>query len=475
MRLTFLGAAGTVTGSKYLLEAGETRILIDCGLYQGIKSLRNRNWREWEPDPSSLDAVVLTHAHIDHSGLLPALARDGFEGPIHATPPTIDLSEIMLPDAAHIQEEDARYANRKGFSRHHPALPLYTQADAEKCLQLFRAAPIDEPIQIGDLRIRMRRAGHILGAASVEVSHADRTILFSGDLGRRDDLLMLPPDGPESPDFIVVESTYGDRKHSTEDPVESIAQILDETLHRGGILLIPSFAVGRTQTLLYCLHQIFERKLAARVPVYVNSPMATSVTDLFRRSPSEHRLVEDECEEVCSVAQFVRSVDESRDLGERRDPMVIISASGMATGGRVLHHLKALAPDSRNTILLAGFQAAGTRGDALARGAETIKMHGVRVPVRAQIRQLDVLSAHADQDGLIDWLAQTKRPPQQVFVTHGEPVPADTIRQLTQERLGFSACVPDLGESIELGRSGANPKNPPRASNRSRSSASRPG
>jgi len=475
MRLTFLGAAGTVTGSKYLLEAGETRILIDCGLYQGVKSLRNRNWRGWEPDPSSLDAVVLTHAHIDHSGLLPALARDGFDGPIHATPPTIDLSEIMLPDAAHIQEEDARYANRKGFSRHHPALPLYTQADAEQCLQLFRAAPIDEPIQIGDVRIRMRRAGHILGAASVEVSHDDRTILFSGDLGRRDDLLMLPPVGPESPDFIVVESTYGDRNHSTEDPVESIAKILDETLHRGGILLIPSFAVGRTQTLLYCLHQIFERKLAARVPVYVNSPMATSVTDLFRRSPSEHRLDGDECEAVCSVAQFVRSVDESRDLGERRDPMVIISASGMATGGRVLHHLKALAPDSRNTILLAGFQAAGTRGDALARGAETIKMHGVRVPVRAQIRQLDVLSAHADQDGIIDWLAQTKRPPQQVFVTHGEPVPADTIRQLTQERLGFSACVPDLGDSIELGRSDPSPKNPPRASNRSRSSASRPG
>lgn len=451
MRLTFLGAAGTVTGSKYLLESGKTRILVDCGLYQGVKSLRNRNWRKWDPDPSSLDAVVLTHAHIDHSGLLPALARDGFEGPIHATPPSIDLSEIMLPDAAHIQEEDARYANRKGFSRHHPALPLYTQADAEECLQLFRAAPVDEPFQAGDFQIRMRRAGHILGAASVEVSHGGRKILFSGDLGRRDDLLMLPPVAPDSPDFIVVESTYGDRNHSTEDPVESIAQILDETLDRRGILLIPSFAVGRTQTLLYCLHQIFQRKLAKRVPVYVNSPMATSVTDLFRRSPSEHRLTEDECEEVCSVAQFVRSVDESRELGDRRDPMVIISASGMATGGRVLHHLKALAPDSRNTILLAGFQAAGTRGDALARGAETLKMHGVRVPVRAQVRQLDVLSAHADQNGILDWLAATKHPPQQVYVTHGEPVPADTIRQLTQERLGFSACVPDLGDSVELG------------------------
>jgi metallo-beta-lactamase family protein len=473
MRLTFLGAAGTVTGSKYLLETDETRILIDCGLYQGLKSLRNRNWRKWEPAPSNLDAVVLTHAHIDHSGLLPALARDGFEGPIYATRPSIDLSQIMLPDAAHIQEEDAMYANRKGFSRHHPALPLYTQADAEKCLQLFHATPLDEPIQIGDLRIRLRRAGHILGAASVEVAHRGRTILFSGDLGRRDDLLMLPPVPPESPDYIVVESTYGDRNHSTEDPVETIAQILDETIDRRGILLIPSFAVGRTQTLLYCLHQIFRRKLAPRVPVYVNSPMATSVTDLFRRSISEHRLARDKCEEVCRVAQFIRSVDESRELSERRDPMVIISASGMATGGRILHHLKALAPDSRNTILLAGFQAAGTRGDALARGVDSLKMHGVRVPVRARVRQLDVLSAHADQNGIIDWLAQTARPPKEVFVTHGEPVPADTIRQLTQERLGFSARVPDLGESVELGSSGKISKKHPRSATANRSSVSR--
>jgi metallo-beta-lactamase family protein len=237
--------------------------------------------------------------------------------------------------------------------------------------------------------------------------------------------------------------------------------------------LIPSFAVGRTQTLLYCLHQIFQRKLASRVPVYVNSPMATSVTDLFRRSSSEHRLAEDRCEEVCRVAKFVRSVDESRELGDRRDPIVIISASGMATGGRVLHHLKALAPDSRNTILLAGFQAAGTRGDALARGAETIKMHGVRIPVRAQVRQLDVLSAHADQNGILDWLAGTKRPPQQVYVTHGEPVPADTIRQLTQERLGYAASVPDLGDTVDLGGKGAGSTKHARSSRRNRPSVSR--
>ena len=443
MRLTFLGAAGTVTGSRYLVESGKTRVLVDCGLYQGVKSRRNRNWRSSPVDPGSIDAVLLTHAHIDHSGLLPALARDGFSGPIHATPATTELSRIMLPDAAHIQEEDAAYANRKGFSRHHPALPLYTQADAEKCLQQFRPVDFEAVHRVGDLEFRFRRAGHILGAASVELRGGGRSLLFSGDLGRDDDLMMHPPEPPGAPDFVVIESTYGDRLHGADDPIEFVAATLRETQERGGILLIPSFAVGRTQTLLYCLHQIFERKLAARVPVYVNSPMATSVTDLYRATTRDHRLSHAQCEDVCSVARFVRSVSESRELGDRRDPMVILSASGMATGGRILHHLKALAPDPRNTILLPGFQAPGTRGDALARGAETIKLHGIRVPVRAHIEQLDMLSAHADQQGLLDWLARCETPPKQVYVTHGEPVAADTLRQLTEERLGFPASVPD--------------------------------
>jgi len=450
MRLTFLGGTGTVTGSKYLLESDETRLLIDCGLYQGIKSRRNRNWRALAVEPSTIDAVLLTHAHIDHSGMLPALVRDGFTGPIFATPPTIDLCQILLPDAAHIQEEDAMYANRKGFSRHHPALPLYTMADADKSLQKLRAVPFRDMRQVGDLSFRMQPAGHILGAASIEVSDGDQSILFSGDLGRDDDLLMFPPSPPESPDYVVIESTYGDRLHGDADPIETLANVLQETTDRLGILLIPSFAVGRTQTLLYCLHEIFRRKMAASVPVYVNSPMATSVTDLFRNSSNDHRLLPDQCEDVCRVARFVRSVDESRELGGRTEPMVIISASGMATGGRILHHLKKLAPDPRNTILLPGFQAPGTRGDALARGVDTIKLHGIRVPVRAQVDQLDIFSAHADQRGLLDWLGACERPPRQVFVTHGEPVASDTIRQLSEERLGFSACVPDLGESIRL-------------------------
>ena len=450
MKITFLGAAGTVTGSKYLLETDKTRVLIDCGLYQGIKSLRIRNWRSLAIDPASVDAVLLTHAHIDHSGLLPRLVREGFRGPIYTTRPTTQLSEILLPDAAHIQEEDALYANRKGFSKHQPALPLYTSEDAEKSLEQFRSLPFGEDKQVGDLTFRLHPAGHILGAASIEVSHRDRSIHFSGDLGRSDDLLLYPPAPPGSPDYLVVESTYGDRNHSSRDPIKALASILRETVSRGGVLLIPSFAVGRAQTLLYCFHEIFRQKLANRVPVYLNSPMATSVTDLFRESCEYHRLAPSQCDEVFGMARFVRSVEESRALASRFEPMVIISASGMASGGRVLHHLKALAPDRRNTILLPGFQAPGTRGDSIARGVETIKIHGDRIAVKAEVQQLDILSAHADQQALLQWVGECRTPPRHVFVTHGESVPADTIRQLTTERFGFSAHVPDLGESFEL-------------------------
>lgn len=450
MKITFLGAAGTVTGSKVLIETETTKILVDCGLYQGVKALRLRNRRQSALDALSLDAVLLTHAHIDHSGLLPLLARDGFEAPIYSSPPTAKLCEILLPDAAHIQEEDALYANRKGFSKHHPALPLYTQADAEKSLHLFRTVPFHEERRVGDLTFRLYPAGHILGAASIEVFHDGRSILFSGDLGRSDDLLMYPPTPPAAPDYVVVESTYGDRNHTSQDPIETLASILTETTARGGILLIPAFAVGRAQTLLYCFHEIFQRGLAERVSVYLNSPMATSVTDLFMESCDYHRLESEQCSDISEGVQFIRSVEESRDLASRFEPMVIISASGMASGGRVLHHLKVLAPDRRNTILLPGFQAPGTRGDALARGVEAIKIHGDYIPVHARVRQLDILSAHADQGDLLQWLRCCKEPPEQVFVNHGEPVPADTIRQLTTEKLGFPALVPSIGESFEL-------------------------
>jgi metallo-beta-lactamase family protein len=450
MDVTFLGAAGTVTGSKFVVEAGATRILIDCGLYQGVKNLRLRNWAPLPIAPDEIDAIVLTHAHIDHSGYLPKFVVDGFSGPVYASPPTVALARILLPDSGRLHEEDAAYANRKGFSKHRPALPLFSEADAYAALEHLAPLDFGEKHRIGDLEVSLSPAGHILGAASVTVSHASKSLLFSGDLGREDDLLMLPPDRPGSPDWIVIESTYGNRLHSPLDPFEQVAEIMKRTFERGGTLLIPSFAVGRAQNLLYCLYEIFRREMAPIVPVFLNSPMATSATELYRRFHEYHRLTQDQCQDVCEGAQFVGSPDESKQLDRRRGPMVIISASGMATGGRVLHHLKTLAPDARNTILVPGFQAPGTRGDALAHGSGEIKIHGSYVPVNAEVIQLDGFSAHADQRGLLDWLKGCKRPPNQIFVVHGEPSAADTLRRKIEEEIGCEVHVPVYAERVTL-------------------------
>jgi metallo-beta-lactamase family protein len=450
MRIGFYGAAGTVTGSKFLIESGGTRVLVDCGLYQGVKQLRERNWARTPWDPAELDAVVLTHAHIDHSGYLPALVRDGFEGTVHATPPTQALCELLLPDSGRLQEEDAEYANRKRFSKHDPALPLYTEEDALRALERFSPLAFDNELAIGELRIRFSPAGHILGAASLAVRSPQGSVVFSGDLGRSDDLLMRPPAPPPEADWIVVESTYGDRLHPETDPVQEIAGILRRTLQRGGTLLMPSFAVGRAQTLLYCLHEIFRKQPGLQVPVYVNSPMATSATALYQRFVDYHRLSREQCAAVCDVAEFVRSVDESRELNARKGPMVIISASGMATGGRVLHHLRTLAPDERNTILLPGFQAPGTRGADLAAGVDSVKIHGRYVPVRAEVVQLGLLSAHADRQDLLDWLRAAPKPPREVFVVHGEPAAADALRRRVKDELGCPVRVSGYREIATL-------------------------
>lgn len=450
MELTFLGAAGTVTGSKYLVETGTTRLLVDCGLYQGVKNLRRRNWAELPVEPSGIDAVVLSHAHLDHSGFVPRLVAKGFSGPVYASPPTAALLRILWPDAGRIQEEDAEYARRKRFSRHDPPRPLFTESDAFAALESVRPIPFRAPLEVGDLEVELSRAGHILGAASVGLRHRGRSLLLSGDLGRDDDLLMPPPERPDVADWVVVESTYGNRVHDRRDPFEAVAEIMRRTFERGGTLLIPSFAVGRAQNLLYCLHQIFDRGLAPRVPVFVNSPMATDATDLYRRFHDEHRLDVALCAEVFGLPRYVASVDESRALAAREGPLVILSASGMATGGRVLHHLKALAPQARNTILLPGFQAPGTRGDALARGADRIKMFGGYVDVAAEVVQLDGFSAHADQQDLLAWLRSASRPARKVFVTHGEPVPADTLRRLIEEEIGCESEVPCYLDRVEL-------------------------
>jgi len=450
VRLTFLGAAGTVTGSKFLVEAPGARVLVDCGVYQGVKKLRLRNWEPLPFEPSSLDAVVLTHAHIDHSGYLPALVRDGFRGSVHCTPPTRELLEILLPDSGKLHEEDAAYANRKHFSKHEPALPLYREEDARNVFPQLHAVGFGERVRIAGLSLRFVPAGHILGAASAELEAAGGRLLFSGDLGRWNDPLMHPPAAPAPADWIVLESTYGDRRHPDQDPVAAVAEVLRRTVLRGGILLLPSFAVGRAQSLLYCLHESFRRELAPRVPVYVNSPMATSATRLYQRFSSYHRLSEGECEAVFEVASFVRSVEESKRLNERREPLVIVSASGMATGGRVLHHLRALLPDPRNTVLLPGFQAPGTRGADLAAGAESIKIHGGRVPVRAEVAQLNLLSAHADQRDLLRWLGSCGAGARRVFVVHGEPAASDALRVRVRDDLGLAVTVPDHLEAVEL-------------------------
>lgn len=451
MQVGFYGAVGTVTGSKYLIESDGARVLVDCGLFQGLKQLRLRNWAKPPFEPASIDAVILSHAHLDHSGHLPALVRAGFSGPVYCTPPTRALCQILLPDSGRIQEEDAAYANRKKFSKHEPALPLYTEKDALLALESLRPVGFGEEIALGPLRARFQPAGHILGAASVELRDARGTALFSGDLGRSDDLLMRPPAPPGDVEWIVMESTYGDRSHGERDPLQAIASVLRRTCERDGVLLIPSFAVGRAQTMLFCLHQIFERELAPRVPVFVNSPMATDVSALYEQFHDYHRLSQAEVATMCDVAEFVRSVEESKDLVARKGSHVVISASGMATGGRVLHHLRSLAPDARNTILMPGFQAVGTRGADLVAGAKAIKIHGEFVPVRAQVVQLDLLSAHADREDLCAWLGAAPGSPRRVFLVHGEPAAADALRRTLKAKLGREPHIPEYKDVVCLG------------------------
>ena len=442
--LRFLGATGTVTGSRYLVEFCGRRLLVDCGLFQGLKQLRLRNWAPLPVPASSIDAVVLTHAHIDHSGFLPRLVDEGFRGSIHATPGTADLLSILLPDSGRLQEEDARYANRHGFSRHSPALPLYTEAQALHSLKQVRHHEFGQAFEpLPGLMATFSHAGHIIGAASVHLATDSGSITFSGDLGRYDDPVMLPPAAAPAADIVIIESTYGDRRHPAPASADALCDVIARTAARGGTTLIPAFAVGRAQAIL---HAILRLKAAGRIPdlpLYLNSPMATLVTRLVQTHADEHRLTEaDRCDLVDKV-RYVRTEEESRALNHPSFPSVIVAASGMATGGRVLHHLEALAPDPRNAIVFVGHQAAGTRGATLLAGAATIRMHGQWVPVRAEVAAIDGMSSHADQEQLLAWLATLPRAPRHVYVTHGEPQPADALRQLIEERLGWPASVPE--------------------------------
>ena len=451
LTLSFLGGAGTVTGSKFLIESDGHRILVDCGLFQGLKELRLRNWARFPIDPSSIEAVILTHAHLDHTGYLPLLVKQGFAGPVQCSEATADFCGILLPDAGHLQERDAEFANRHGFSKHKPALPLYTQADAINALQNLTPVPFDSACSVpGGASFCLRHAGHILGAASVQLDWGGTTLVFSGDLGRYDSSTMLDPAPCDHADYLVVESTYGNRRHDRRSPEEALLEVIDRTVARGGTVVIPSFAVGRAQSLLWHLYRLKASGQLANVPVFLDSPMAIDASDIFCRHLDDHRLTDPECRNSCAVAQYVRSVEDSKRLTADPTPKVIISASGMATGGRVLHHLKHYAPDAKNTILFAGFQAAGTRGAAMVAGAESVKIHGEQIPIRAEVHNLDMLSAHADAHEILRWLRGFAKPPRMTFVVHGEPSASDALRRRIEEDLGWRSVVPDHGQQVEL-------------------------
>ena len=449
VNITFLGGADTVTGSKYLVRHDGHSLLVDCGLFQGYKQLRLRNRNPLPVAPGAIDAVVLTHAHLDHSGYLPLLVKEGFVGKVYATKGTQALCKILLPDSGHIQEEDAAFANRHGFSKHTPALPLYTRQDALDCLPLIKAVDMGKAFQpISGWRVSFSPAGHILGAASVLLEVAGKRILFSGDLGRPDDSIMYPPAPPPAADTVLIESTYGDREHPVENLMGELGAALHKLAARGAVAVIPVFAVGRAQAVLHAIAQLKATgQVPHSLPVFLDSPMAVHTTHLFETHIGEHRLSPHEAHALTHGATMVNSTDESKALATRHGPMVILSASGMATGGRVLHHLEHHAGDHRNMVILTGYQAPGTRGATLASGAKSVRIHGRDVAVKAEIVQLQSASAHADAGQLLQWLRHMPARPDQVYVVHGDPSASDALRARIERELGWRALVPEHGST----------------------------
>ena len=460
-QLTFHGAAQTVTGSKALLEADNVRAMVDCGLFQGLKSLRERNWAPPEYRPESIDALLLTHAHIDHSGYLPRLVRQGFAGPIYVTPPTREVVELLLYDSAKIQEEDARWLNEKSLSKHTPALPLYDCSDVDRTLPLFQVRDYDEWFPVaGDVRARFRDIGHLIGSAMIDmdVEHAGKTerILWSGDVGRYGMPLNADPTPPAGADYLVVESTYGNRSHPHEPALVGFEPLIRRMLEQRSILLVPAFAVGRAQQVIYIARELIHQRRVPEFPIYLDSPMAVDATRIYCKYPENHtvaseRLQEDEsCVLNGPNVHLCRTTAESKALNNLRGPALVISSSGMLTGGRILHHLKHRLPDPSSTVALVGYQADGTRGRSLQQGAKVIKIHGEMVPVRAHIADLGSLSGHADRDELLRWLSDLPRAPKRVFVTHGEKDAAVALAESLRREHGWDVRVPELGQHFDL-------------------------
>lgn len=476
--LTFLGAAGTVTGSKHLLEAGGRRILVDCGLFQGLKALRLLNWEPLPVDPATIDAVVLTHAHLDHCGYLPRLVGGGFRGRIFCTPGTKELCSLVLPDSAHIQEEDARAANRGGYSKHSPALPLYTSVDALRALDQLQPVGYERPMPLlaaeeGPKKVRSRsdlgltltvefvNAGHLLGSAYARIQVNDRVILFGGDLGRYGRPVLPDPSPVAEADYLLLESTYGDRLHEKDDGGARLAKIVSETAERGGKLIIPSFAIGRVEELLYWLKRLEDEKQIPILPVFIDSPMAIGALQFYSRRLGElDRSLTGQTADSANLrhasvfgtsrTMTVGSPQQSADLVASRQPAIVISASGMATGGRVLRHLAAALPDPRNTVLFVGYQAAGTRGRSLCDGASSVKLLGSFVPVAARIERIDSMSAHADANEIMRWLSGFTRPPRGTFLVHGEPPALDALAARIRRELGWTVRIAEDRQRVDL-------------------------
>jgi metallo-beta-lactamase family protein len=458
--LQFLGAAGGVTGSKFLFSHGGEQVLIDCGLFQGLKELRLKNWAPLPIDPARLRAVILTHAHIDHSGYLPRIVSKGYEGPVFATPATCDLLGVMLPDAAHLQEEEARYANRKGYSKHAPALPLYTVEDANRSLKLLRPTRVGEAVEVmNGVFADFGRVGHILGAGcarlSFQVNGEKRTLVDSGDLGRYDRPILKDPEPAGHADWLLIESTYGNRIHPKESETE-LRNVIRETAAQRGCLLIPAFAIGRTQDLVYTIRKMEDEGEIPSIPVHIDSPMGIEATEIYSRHTEEHdfemaRLTNHERNPIRSRHMVVdRTPEQSKSINNLKGPLIIISASGMATGGRVLHHLKRRLPNPDTTVLLAGYQAEGTRGRLLQDGAKEIKMLGEIVPVRAKVKVLDGFSAHADQGEILRWLGTFPKPPRMTYIVHGEPAAANGLAEVIRERLKWTVEIAKFSQKVSL-------------------------
>ena len=455
-KLTFLGAARTVTGSKYLVETQGVRILIDCGLFQGLKQLRLRNWEPFPIDPSSLSAVVLTHAHLDHTGYLPRLVANGYHGKVFCTPGTADLCKLVLPDSARIQEEDANEANRQHYSKHDPALPLYREPDAFRALSQLQQVPFNTKFSVSDgIDLEFINAGHLLGSSFIQLSlRGGPTILFGGDLGRYSRPVLPDPSPPPRADILLVESTYGDRVHEADDNGARLAAIIKDAIARGGKIIIPAFAIGRVEEVLYWIKKLEDEGRIPKLPVFLDSPMALEGLRYYANRASE---LDPDIQTAAEMRRFftarfqpVSSAQQSSELVRSRLPSIVVSSSGMATGGRVLHHLQAALPDKRCTVLFVGYQADGTRGRQLVDGAQEVKIKGQQVPVRARIERIDSMSAHADSQEVLRWLGLFTSAPTRTYLVHGEPGPMDALKSAIQSRLNWSVYTPSHLEKVEL-------------------------